>query len=69
MNQHLVDIDELVLRCKSKEARYYIAEAVACYKAGAFRACIVMTWIAVVYDFLHKLRQLELVPDHYDNCG
>lgn len=63
MTEYLIDLDELVLRCKDEEARKYIAEAVACYKAGAFRACIVTTWIAVVYDFVYKLRQLELTGD------
>src|SRR3712207_8471465 len=47
----------LVLRCRSEQARQYIAEAVACYRAGAVRACIVATWVAVVYDFVHKLRE------------
>ncbi|MEI8372323.1 MAG: hypothetical protein WCJ35_05730 [Planctomycetota bacterium] len=56
----LIDLDELVLRCRDEHARSYIAEAVACYKAGAFRASIVATWIAVVLDILHKLRELEL---------
>ena len=35
----LGDLDELVLTCRTEEARSYIAEAVACYKAGGFRAC------------------------------
>jgi hypothetical protein len=63
MSEFLIDLDELVLRCKNQEARKYIAEAIACYKSGAFRACIVTTWIGVVYDFVYKLRQLELTGD------
>ena len=31
--------------------------------AGAFRSSIVATWIAVVYDFLDKLRELEMNGD------
>ncbi len=61
--EYFVDLDELVLRCRDEQARQYIAEAVACYRAGAFRACIVMTWTAVIFDFLHKLRELELSGD------
>jgi hypothetical protein len=60
---YFVDLDELVLRCRDEQARQYIAEAVACYRAGAFRACIVMTWTAVAFDFIHKLRELELSGD------
>ena len=59
----LVDLDELALRCRDNQARQYIQEAVACYKAGAFRSCIVATWNAVVFDFLHKLRELDLTGD------
>jgi hypothetical protein len=59
----LADLDELVLRCRDKKAKEHIVEAVACYKAGAFRQCIVATWIAVVYDFIHKLQELDLSGD------
>ena len=59
MSERLADLDELVLRCRDKSTRQYIQEAVACYRAGAFRSCIVSTWNAVVFDFIHKLRQLD----------
>ena len=63
MNERFIDLDELVLLCQDKVTKGYIWEAVACYKAGAFRSCIVSTWNAVVFDFLYKLRQLELIGD------
>lgn len=59
----LFDLEEMALRCRDDAARSYIREAVACYKAAAFRSCIVATWNAVVFDFLHKLRELELSGD------
>ncbi len=59
----LRDLDELVQSCRDQEARSYIAEAVICYKAGAFRACIVATWIAVVFDLIAKIRELSLSGD------
>lgn len=59
----LGDLDELVLRCRTEEARSYVSEAVRCYKAGAFRACVVAAWIAVVYDLLAKIRELALGGD------
>lgn len=61
--EFLADLDELVLKCYSKESRSYIKEAIDCYRAGAFRACIVQTWIAVVFDFIHKLKELEISGD------
>ena len=62
--QFYADLDELILRCRNADAQKNIAEAVSCYKAGAFRSCIVSTWIAVVFDFIHKLRELELTGDN-----
>jgi hypothetical protein len=59
----LGDIDELVTRCRTEESRTYVAEAVACYKAGAYRSCIVATWIAVVYDLIAKVRELASAGD------
>lgn len=63
MPEELSDLDELVLKCRGDAARTYMREAVACYKSGAFRASIVATWIAVLYDFLDKLRELEMTGD------
>jgi hypothetical protein len=62
-SNHLVDIDELALKCRDEAARSYIAEAVQCYKSGAYRSCVVATWIAVVFDIVYKLRELDLTGD------
>jgi hypothetical protein len=35
----------------------------ASYKASALRSCIIATWLSVVFDVLHKLRELELSGD------
>lgn len=63
MHETFIDLDELIIRCRDKLSQKFIQEAVACYRAGAFRSCIVSTWNAVVFDFLHKLRELELFGD------
>ncbi|MDY7005686.1 MAG: hypothetical protein SWX82_17595 [Cyanobacteriota bacterium] len=63
MHQKFIDLDELILLCRDKSSQKFIQEAVVCYRAGAFRSCIVSTWNAVVFDFLHKLRELELFGD------
>jgi hypothetical protein len=63
MSSAFIDLDELILRCRDKRAKQLLQEAVACYRVGAFRSCIVSTWNAVVFDFLHKLRELELLGD------
>lgn len=59
----LSDLDELVLKCRDQKAKSYIREAVACYKAGAFRSAIVSTCIAVSFDILDKLKELSLAGD------
>lgn len=61
--ERIADLDELILRCRTEQAKEYIAEAVVCYRAGAYRASIVTTWIAVVYDLLDKGRELSLSGD------
>lgn len=59
----LADLDELVLQCRDERARLLIAEAVACYRGGAYRAAIVATWVAVCFDLIDKLRELSLAGD------
>ena len=54
------DLDDLISSCRSENAKVAFAEAVACFRAGAYRACIVSTWTAVVFDYVGKLRELEL---------
>lgn len=63
MASALEDLDELTLRCRDEKARQYIAEAVASYRAGAFRSAIVAAWIAVCFDVVEKFRELALAGD------
>jgi hypothetical protein len=59
----IANLDELALLCRDDRARAYIAEAVNCYRAGAYRSAIVAAWIAVCYDVIDKLRELTLAGD------
>lgn len=61
MYESFIDLDELIVLCRDKSAKKFIQEAVACYRVGAYRSCIVSTWNAIVFDFIHKLRQLDQV--------
>jgi len=63
MIESLADIEALVLRCHFEQSRQYITEAIQCYRAGAFRAAIVSTWIAVVFDLIDKIRELSASGD------
>lgn len=59
----LADIDDLVQRCRTNGARLLIREAIDCYRAGAYRSCVIAVWIALVYDIIDKLRDLALSGD------
>jgi|LQAB01.1.fsa_nt_gi hypothetical protein len=58
--EQLSDLEELILRCRSDNARGHIREAVLAYKAGAYRASIVSAWTAIVFDFIDKIRELTI---------
>lgn len=55
---HLKDLEELIASVHSAENRSYMREAVSCYMAGAYRACIVLTFIALFDDIAKKLNEL-----------
>jgi hypothetical protein len=61
--ESLADMEALSLRCRSEQSREYVAEAVLCYRTGAYRASIVSTWIAIVFDLIDKIRGLALSGD------
>jgi hypothetical protein len=56
----IADLDEQLLRCRPGASKAYAEEAVATYRAGAYRSCIVTTWIAVVFDIIDKMREAAL---------
>lgn len=55
---HLTDMEELLGRIIRPEAKDYMREALACYHAGAYRACIVLSCSALFEDLAEKLRLL-----------
>jgi hypothetical protein len=63
MNETLTDIEVLTLRCRSEQSKTYISDAVLCYRSGAYRATIVSTWIAVIFDLVDKIRELAVTGE------
>lgn len=59
----LGDLDELVLKCRNEQARQRIGEAVLAYKAGAYRSAVIMTWVALAFDIVEKVRELSVSGD------
>jgi hypothetical protein len=55
----LADLDAELLRIRDLRSRVYFGDALKCYRAGAFRAAISSTWVAVAYDLIRKYRELD----------
>ena len=60
---NLVDFDELVLMVRDRKSRAYIGEAISAYRVRAYRSALLATWIAVAFDIVAKIRELELQGD------
>ncbi len=50
--------EEMIVQCIDDDAKVHIREAVRCYEAGAYRAAIVASYVAVCFDLIAKLRGL-----------
>lgn len=58
---HLTDMEELVSLVPNDDIRDYMSESLACYMARAYRASVVLTFIALFDDILAKLSELSKV--------
>lgn len=54
-------MEELVSSIEDNQVKDYMAEALSCYMARAYRACIVLTYIALFDDIVKKLGELGKV--------
>jgi hypothetical protein len=52
----LTDMEELLERIAAGQLREFMREALVCYGAGAHRACIVLSFIAVFEDLRQKVK-------------
>lgn len=58
---HLHDMEELVSSIEDNQVKDYMKEAMSCYMANAYRACIVLTYLALFDDIVKKLGELGKV--------
>ena len=58
---HLTDMEELVSSVQTDVIRDYMSESLSCYMAGAYRASVVLTFIALFDDIVAKLGELGKV--------
>lgn len=60
----LRDMEQLVISIKDYEIRNYMAEALKCYYSGSYRACVILSVVAGMYDLLDKVKTLaSSVPE------
>ena len=52
MNLQLSDLDELLQSVRNKYAQEYLKEAIIAYRAGAYRASVISTWISICVDII-----------------
>ena len=70
------DLEELLSLVRDRESKKYFEEGIKAYHAGAYRASIVETWVAVALDLISKIRYLSERQDsqaidfvkHLDNA-
>ncbi|VVH61139.1 hypothetical protein BSPWISOX_441 [uncultured Gammaproteobacteria bacterium] len=63
MKLHLSNLDELVQRVRNPHPKNYLNEAIVSYRAGAYRASMIATWIAVCVDIIEKVKELSATGD------
>lgn len=63
MKQHLSNLDELVQNVRNTNSKNYLNEAISSYRIGAYRAALIITWIAVCVDIIEKIKELSLSGD------
>ena len=56
-------VNDYVQTVRDINTREYIAEAIAAYRARAYRSAIMGTWVAVAYDIIAKIRELAVEGD------
>jgi hypothetical protein len=55
----MTDLEELVSRIRSPIIKDYMKEAMSCYFSGAYRGCIVMSYISLFDDLIEKLNAIK----------
>lgn len=59
----VTDLDSQLTRIRDYRTRAYFADALKCFRAGAFRAAVAATWVTVAYDLIAKYRELGTLGD------
>ncbi|RXE87251.1 hypothetical protein DRB05_08125 [Pseudoalteromonas sp. A757] len=63
MAVQLSDLDDLVQKVRNRHVKNYFYEAVVAYRAGAYRAAVISTWISICIDVIEKVKELSVDND------
>ena len=55
----LIDLEELIHDVKNKSLLPNLREAISCYQASSYRACIILSFNSLVDDLIEKLKHLK----------
>lgn len=53
------DLETLLPEVKNSNSKALLSEAIAAYKAGAYRSSVMTTWVAIVVDLLEKCKEVQ----------
>ena len=56
--KQLADLEELVHAISNPQEKILMAEAVDCYHMGAYRAAIIVTWVAAADVLMNRLKEI-----------
>ncbi|OMF43340.1 hypothetical protein CXK86_27995 [Paenibacillus sp. BGI2013] len=54
----LRDIEEMLNKVESPETKVHMSEALRCYNAGSYKACVIMSVISAIYDLHMKVKAM-----------
>lgn len=63
MTNQLSNLDEILLKIRNRISKEYLREALTSYRAGAYRASVISTWIAIYVDLIEKVKELSVSND------
>ncbi len=63
MSLQILDLETLALQCLTSMGRTHMNEAIAGYHRGLYRSAIVLTWVAIVFDLIEKIREISLAGE------
>jgi len=59
----IIDLESLLPKIWSSNSKALLSEAIAAYKAGAYRASVISTWLAILVDLFDKASEIAVIEE------